>query len=366
MNKKSPGPVMIMAGGTGGHVYPALAIADELKQRGVAVIWLGTRKGIEARLVPEAGIEVDWLGMSGVRGKGAFTLLFAPLKIIIACSQAFKILKKRRPSVVLGMGGFVSAPGGLMAALVRIPLLIHEQNAVPGMSNRLLAKIAWRVMEAFPGSFKHRQGKPSLHVGNPVRREIFSLPAPEQRWQGRSGALRILVFGGSLGAARLNEVVPQACARIAENKPLTIRHQAGAGNFEQTKKNYAELNLSVEVVEYMDDMAQMYAWADLLICRAGAMTIAEIAAAGVASVLVPYPYAVDDHQTFNARYLSDKKAAILIKQDDMNVDALVQILNGIDRPQALDMSIRARQLAMADSTRLVSDACMLAGGYDVN
>lgn len=357
---------MIMAGGTGGHVYPALAIADELKRRGVPVIWMGTKKGIEARLVPQAGIEVDWLGMSGLRGKGAFTLLFAPLKIMLACIQALGILKKRRPSVVLGMGGFVSAPGGLMARLVRIPLLIHEQNAVPGMSNRLLAKVASRVMEAFPGSFKNSNGKALLHVGNPVRREIILLPAPEQRNKTRQGALRILVFGGSLGAARLNEVVPAACAKVIETRPLIIKHQAGPGNYEQTMKNYAELNVKAEVLEYIDDMAAVYGWTDLVICRAGAMTIAEIAAVGLASVLVPYPYAVDDHQTFNAKYLSDKKAAILIRQDDMDVDALVEILNDMDREKTLDMSVRARQLAMPDSTRLVSEACMLAGGYDVN
>ncbi|HED36523.1 MAG TPA: undecaprenyldiphospho-muramoylpentapeptide beta-N-acetylglucosaminyltransferase [Gammaproteobacteria bacterium] len=365
MNKKLTGPVMIMAGGTGGHVYPALAIADELKRRGVPVIWMGTKKGIEARLVPQAGIEVDWLGMSGLRGKGAFTMLFAPLKIVVACLQALKILKKRRPSVVLGMGGFVSAPGGLMAGLVRIPLLIHEQNAVPGMSNRLLAKIASKVMEAFPGSFK-KGAKSLVHVGNPVRREIISLPAPQLRNRGREGALRVLVFGGSLGAASLNEVVPQVCARVIENRPLIIKHQTGTGNLDRTENSYAKFKVQAQVMEYIDDMAEMYGWADLVICRAGAMTVAEIAAAGVASVLVPYPYAVDDHQTFNARYLSDKKAAILIKQDDMNVEVLVDILNRMDREKALKMSISARQLAMPDSTRLVSEACMLAGGYDVN
>jgi len=257
-----------------------------------------------------------------------------------------------------------------MAGLVRIPLLIHEQNAVPGMSNRLLAKIASKVMEAFPGSFKagsFKKGAKSLvHVGNPVRREIISLPAPQLRNRGREGALRILVFGGSLGAASLNEIVPQACAKVIESRPLIIKHQTGSGNLEKTDCNYEKFKVQAQVMEYIDDMAKMYGWADLVICRAGAMTVAEIAAAGVASVLVPYPHAVDDHQTFNARYLSDKKAAILIKQDDLNVGALVDILNEMDREKTLEMSISARQLAMPDSTRLVSDACMLAGGYDVN
>lgn len=362
MNKNMLQPVMIMAGGTGGHVYPALAVADELKQRGIPVVWMGTKKGIEARLVPEAGIEVDWLGMSGLRGKGLATLIFAPLKIIMACYQAMKILRKRKPSVVLGMGGFVSAPGGLMAWFLRTPLLIHEQNAVPGMTNRLLAKLACKVMEAFPHSFKTE----STHVGNPVRRSIAALPSPEQRSKERSGELRVLVFGGSLGAARLNEIVPQACARLMPEKELIIKHQAGPGNFEQARENYSQLGLKAEVVEYIDEMTEMYAWADLVICRAGAMTIAELAAAGVASILVPYPYAVDDHQTFNAKYLSDSGAAVLIQQKDLSVDSLVKVLKNIDRESALEMSNKARRLGMPESTRLVTEACLMAGGYHVN
>ncbi|RDH81700.1 MAG: undecaprenyldiphospho-muramoylpentapeptide beta-N-acetylglucosaminyltransferase [endosymbiont of Galathealinum brachiosum] len=355
-------PVMIMAGGTGGHVYPALAVADELKQRGVPVVWMGTKKGIEARLVPEAGIDVDWLGMSGLRGKGLFTLLLAPLKIIMACYQAVKILHKRKPSVVLGMGGFVSAPGGLMAWVTRTPLLIHEQNAVPGMSNRMLSRIANKVMEAFPGGFKTE----TVHVGNPVRRSITSLSSPQQRNKERDGALRILVFGGSLGAARLNEIVPQACAKILQDRELKIKHQAGPGNFDQTRLNYSHLKIKAEVLEYIDDMESMYSWADLVICRAGAMTVSELAAAGVASVLVPYPYAVDDHQTYNAKYLSDAGAAILLNQNDLNVDTLVDVLKDMDREKTLEMANKARQLGMPESTKLVAEACLMAGGYDVN
>jgi len=362
MKRELMRPVMIMAGGTGGHVYPALAVADELKQRGVPVVWMGTKKGIEARLVPDAGIEVDWLGMSGLRGKGALTLLFAPIKIIMACYQALRILQKRKPSVVLGMGGFVSAPGGLMAWLTRVPLLIHEQNAVPGMSNRLLSKIANKVMEAFPKSFKTE----SMHVGNPVRRAIISLSSPEQRNKERQGALRVLVFGGSLGAARLNEIVPQACASILKERELLIKHQAGPGNFDQTRLNYAHLKVKAEVLEYIDNMESMYSWADVVICRAGAMTIAELAAAGVASILIPYPYAVDDHQTFNAKYLSDSGAAILLKQEDLNVETLVNVLNKMDRDKTLEMANKARQLGMPESTKLVTEVCLLAGGFDVN
>lgn len=362
MSESIKRPVMIMAGGTGGHVYPALAVADELKQRGVPVTWMGTKKGIEARLVPAAGIEVDWLGMSGLRGKGVLTLLLAPVKIIMACYQALKILHKRKPAVVLGMGGFVSAPGGLMAWLVRIPLLVHEQNAVPGMSNRVLARIANKVMEAFPNSFKIN----ATQVGNPVRRDISSLPTPEERNKGRTGALRVLIFGGSLGATRLNELVPEACAKIIKDKDLVIKHQAGPGNFEQTRMNYSQLNVKAEVLEYIENMPEMYAWADLVICRSGAMTIAELAAAGVASILVPYPYAVDDHQTFNARYLSGEGAAILIKQSELNIETLVNEMEKMDRDRTLEMSKKARQLGMPDSTRLVTDACIQAGGYDVN
>lgn len=354
-------PVMIMAGGTGGHVYPALAVAEELRTRGIPVVWMGTRKGIEARLVPAAGIEIDWLGMSGLRGKGIATLLLAPAKIMLACYQAARILIRRRPAAVLGMGGFVSAPGGVMAWLLRLPLLIHEQNAVAGMSNRLLAKLANKVMQAFPGSLNNAE-----HVGNPVRAEISEIAEPEQRFAEREGALRILVFGGSLGASRLNEVVPQACAQLAKNKQLSIRHQAGPGNFQQASANYRQLGVDAEVFEYIDDMPAMYAWADLVICRAGAMTIAELAAAGVASVLVPYPYAVDDHQTMNAKYLSDSGAAVLIQQQQLDTQSLVSVLQTIDRPQALQMAIKARQRGMPQSTLQVTQACLLAGGYDVN
>jgi len=355
-------PVMIMAGGTGGHVYPALAVAYELKQRGVPVVWMGTKNGIEARLVPEAGIEVEWLGMSGIRGKGLFTLLLAPLKIIMACYQATKILYKRKPSVVLGMGGFVSAPGGVMAKFLHVPLLIHEQNAVPGMSNRLLSKIANKVMEAFPNSFKTK----TKHVGNPVRKSIAELETPQKRNEKRQGALRIFVFGGSLGAARLNEIVPQACASILNERDLEIKHQAGPGNFDQTRLNYKHLNVKVEVLEYIDNMEDMYAWSDLVICRAGAMTVAELAAAGVASILVPYPYAVDDHQTFNAKYLSDAGAAILIQQADLSVEKLANILKEMNRKKTLEMANKAKQLGLPESTKLVADACLAAGGYNVN
>ncbi len=356
-------PVMIMAGGTGGHVYPALAVADELQARGVPVIWLGTHKGIESKLVPEAGIEVDWLSVSGLRGKGLLTLLIAPVNLVIACFQVMRILLKRNPRAVLGMGGFVSGPGGLMAWIMRKPLLIHEQNAVPGLTNRLLSKLAGKVMEAFPHSFKTNHLLSSaLHVGNPVRRVIVSMASPEQRLKDRKGPLRLLVFGGSLGAARLNEVVPQALAKLPEDQRFEVRHQAGPKNLDQARMNYAKLKVKANVEAYIDDMADAYNWADLVLCRAGAMTIAELAAAGVASILVPYPYAVDDHQTANAHYLSDADAAILIQQKDLNAENLLEIISGITKEKIIEMATRARRLGMPESTRLVTEQCLLAGG----
>ncbi len=355
-------PVMIMAGGTGGHVYPALAVADELRSRGVPVIWMGTRKGIEARLVPQAGIDIEWLGMHGIRGKGVKTLLLAPLKMMSACYQALKILRHRQPAVVLGMGGFVSAPGGLMARLARIPLLIHEQNAVPGMSNKFLSWIATRVFEAFPQSFNTK----AEHVGNPVRDAITAIEEPEIRLQDRSDTLNILIFGGSLGAMKLNQVVPEACKIIGKDKSLNIRHQTGKGHLQKTQQNYLAANIEAEVIEYIDNMPEMYAWADLVICRAGAMTVSELAAAGVASILVPYPYAVDDHQTANAHYLSDAEAGILIQQNELTAEGLAQELMMLDRKKIIDMAVCARKLGKPESTRQVAQACIDAGGYHVN
>ncbi|MDH5485711.1 MAG: undecaprenyldiphospho-muramoylpentapeptide beta-N-acetylglucosaminyltransferase [Gammaproteobacteria bacterium] len=351
-------PVLIMAGGTGGHVYPALAVADELRKRGVPVVWMGTHKGIEARLVPEAGIDVDWLSVSGLRGKGVFALLMAPLNLLSACIQSMRIILHRKPCAVLGMGGFVSGPGGLMARLLGRPLLIHEQNAIPGMTNRLLSLIATKVMSAFPDGFKRE----SLHVGNPVRSEIADIPEPGMRLKNRHGRLKLFVFGGSLGAARLNEVVPQALERLPIESRPEVRHQAGKNNIEQARSNYAGLNIDARVDAYIDDMAEAYAWADLVICRAGAMTIAELAAAGVASVLVPYPYAVDDHQTFNAKYLADAGAAMLVQQSELTVDVLEKIFLEMDHAKIFDMSIKARSLGMPESTVRVTDECLIAGG----
>lgn len=350
-------PIMIMAGGTGGHVYPALAVADELRNRGVPVVWLGTRKGIEARLVPEAGIDIEWLGVSGLRGKGVFSLLLAPFNLLRAGLQALQILLRRQPCAVLGMGGFVAGPGGFMAWLLGKPLLIHEQNAIPGLTNKLLARLADVVMEAFPKSFKS-----AVHVGNPVRRNIATLASPSQRLKHREGALHLLVFGGSLGAASLNAVVPQALSGLTKEQRPQVWHQAGPKNIEQATNNYAQLQVGARVDAYIDNMAEAYAWADLVLCRAGAMTVAEIAAVGVASILVPYPYAVDDHQTANAHYLADAGAAVLLPQSQLGVEKLQGLLADMTRDRVLDMANRARRLGMPESTRIVVEQCLEAGG----
>ena len=350
-------PIMIMAGGTGGHVYPALAVADELRNRGVPVVWLGTRKGIEARLVPQAGIDIEWLGVTGLRGKGLFSLILAPFNLLRAGVQAMQILWRRQPCVVLGMGGFVAGPGGFMAWLLRKPLLIHEQNAIPGLTNKLLARLADVVMEAFPRSFKS-----AVHVGNPVRRSIATLPSPSQRMKNREGSLHLLVFGGSLGASVLNDVVPQALAGLPKELRPEVWHQAGPKNINQATTNYAQLQIPARIDAYIDNMAEAYAWADLVLCRSGAMTVAEIAAVGVASILVPYPHAVDDHQTANANYLANAGAAILLPQSQLGVEKLQGLLTDMTRDKVLDMANRARRLGMPESTRIVVEQCLQAGG----
>ncbi len=305
-------PVLIMAGGTGGHVFPALAVADELRLRGIPVVWLGTRAGIESRLVPQAGYPIEWMSITGLRGKNTMTLLLAPLRLIMACWQATQVLIKRKPCAVLGMGGFASGPGGLMAWLMRKPLLVHEQNAIPGLTNKVLAKLASVVLQAFPAVFKN-----ATTTGNPVRQAICEISEPQSRFAERQSqaALRILVIGGSLGAVKLNEIIPQALAMIEAGKRPEVIHQTGMKNIDSASAGYAAAGVEAKVEAFIDDMPSAYEWADLVICRAGAMTVFELAAAGIASVLVPYPYAVDDHQTVNAGYLEAAGAAIVKQQE---------------------------------------------------
>jgi UDP-N-acetylglucosamine--N-acetylmuramyl-(pentapeptide) pyrophosphoryl-undecaprenol N-acetylglucosamine transferase len=353
-------PVLIMAGGTGGHVFPALAVADELRTRGIPVVWLGTQAGIEARLVPQAGYPIEWLSIKGLRGKNRLSQLLIPLRLVLACTQAASILRRRNPCAVLGMGGFASGPGGFMAWLMRRPLLIHEQNAVAGLTNRLLAKLTRNRLEAFPGAL----GKHAEHIGNPVRRDIIAITAPEQRLATRTAAMRVLVVGGSLGAVRLNQIIPEALAKMRVDIRPEVHHQTGRNNLEAAREAYRKHGVEARVDAFIDDMAAAYAWADLVVCRAGAMTVFELAAAGVASILIPYPYAVDDHQTANAAYLVAQGAALMRQQNELNSDWLCEQLTQFSehRERLTMMACAARAQAKPEAARVVADRCMAAGG----
>ncbi len=350
-----------MAGGTGGHVFPALAVARELMRRGVPVVWLGTRKGLEARIIPAEGIRIEWLSVAGLRGKKLSRLLLAPLMLLLSGMQALWVVLRLRPRAVLGMGGFVTGPGGIAAKLLFRPLCIHEQNAIPGLTNRVLARIANRVCSAFPGVFAAQ--RKYLVTGNPVRTEIVQLPEPAQRFAGRSGRLRLLVLGGSLGAQAINAALPRALAMMSEQERPEVRHQAGAKNIDQAREYYREAGIEVELTAFIDDMAEAYGWADLVLCRAGALTISELAAAGVASLLVPYPHAVDDHQTANARFLTEAGAAELLPQQTLTPERLHQLLHAYSgqRQKLLAMAQAARSLAVTDSAQQVADLCLAIG-----
>ena len=343
---------MIMAGGTGGHIFPALAVAEEMKKAGFDILWLGTRSGMEAKLVPERGYEIEFISISGVRKSGMLRWLSLPVMLLLACLQSLSVILKRRPDVVLGMGGFASFPGGLTAAALRKPLVIHEQNAVAGLANKILSKAASRTLVAFPGVL----GKNAIHVGNPVRREIASIPSPDARFENREGPLRLLVVGGSRGAKALNETVPAAVGKMKE-KPVVL-HQTGEAEVGKVRDAYLSAGVQAEVRAFIADMADAYAQCDLVISRSGALTVAEIAAAGVAGILVPYPHAVDDHQTKNARYLSDAKAAVLISQEEFEPGGLSGLLQKMDRTHLLEMARRARGLAKTDATEKVARICM--------
>lgn len=347
--------ITIMAGGTGGHVFPALAVAHELTARGWQVSWLGTPDSFESRVVPLQGFELDTIAAHRLRGQGIVKALLAPLYLVRAMLQAWQVMRRRRPQVVLGMGGFVTGPGGLVSRVLRLPLVIHEQNAIPGLTNRWLARIATRVLEAFPGSFP--AAVRAQTTGNPVRDDIASLPPPVRVEKDRP--LHVLVMGGSLGAQALNEAVPGALAKIEASYRPQVRHQAGRGKAEGTRAAYQAHAVNAEVSEFVDDMAAAYRWADLVICRAGALTIAELTAAGRAAVLVPYPFAVDDHQTVNARFLSDQGAARLLPQNELTTERLAAVLSGLlgDRAELHALAQAARRLARPDATRRVADVC---------
>lgn len=359
----SRGVALIMAGGTGGHVFPALATARVLKSRGYDIVWLGTRRGIEARLVPAEGIPVEWLSVSGLRGKGIATLLAAPFRLALALVQALRAVRRHRPSVVLGAGGFASGPGGVAAWLLRRPLVVHEQNAVAGLTNRLLARLADRVLEGFPGSFG--PGVRSVHVGNPVRPEIAAVAPPERRYAAREGRVRLLVFGGSQGSARLNAVVPAALGELPAALRPEVLHQTGTQGFEETVAAYRSRGIEADVRPFIDDMASAYGWADLAVCRAGALTVAELAAAGVAAVLVPFPAAVDDHQTRNAGFAVQAGAAVLLPESGLTPRSLAERLRALleaGRPALERMARAARSTSVPDADQRLADACVAAAG----
>ena len=349
--------VVVMAGGTGGHVFPALAVAHYLAAQGVRIHWLGTRAGIEADLVAKNGFPITYLDVSGVRGQGIGRLLAAPFKLLVAVIKAAKLINAVQADCVIGLGGYVTGPGGVAAKLTGRKLVIHEQNAIAGFTNKMLAKIADKVLLAFPHAFAL---SPKVSwVGNPVRREIAALPVPELRYAEHEGAIHVLVLGGSQGAVALNELVPEAFSLLsAEQRPL-IRHQAGKKNLDKADARYRSLGVTADVTAFIDDMQAAYAWADLVVCRSGALTVSEIAAAGVASVLIPFPFAVDDHQTANARFLSDAGAAALFQQRDLTAATLAETLKTLlHRERLLEMAHIARSLAKPESTALVAAECM--------
>jgi UDP-N-acetylglucosamine--N-acetylmuramyl-(pentapeptide) pyrophosphoryl-undecaprenol N-acetylglucosamine transferase len=349
--------ILVMAGGTGGHIMPALAVADVLRERGWRIVWLGSRLGMEADLVPKRGYPVEYIRFAGLRGKGLVRKALLPLNLLIAFWQCARVIFRVRPDVVLGLGGYISFPGGMMAALLGRPLVLHEQNAIAGLANKVLAQVADRRLVGFPKVLAK-----AGWVGNPVRAAIVALPAPDARFAGRGGRLRLLVVGGSLGAQALNEVVPAALANLAPDARPAVRHQAGTRHIEELRANYARAGVDGECVAFIDDMAAALGEADCVICRSGALTVAEVAAAGVAAIFVPFPFAVDDHQSANARFLSDQGAALLVPQKELTPQRLAETLAGFTREKLLEMARRARALAKPDAALAVADVCAELAG----
>ncbi|MDO8262592.1 MAG: undecaprenyldiphospho-muramoylpentapeptide beta-N-acetylglucosaminyltransferase [Gallionella sp.] len=358
--------ILIMAGGTGGHIMPGLAVADVLRAQGWKVTWLGAPGSMEAELVPRHGYGMAWVRFSGVRGKGLLRKLLLPFNLLTALWQSAAAIFRHRPDVVLGMGGYITFPGGLMAALLRRPLVIHEQNSIAGLSNRVLAHFAQKVLSGFPDVLPK-----AVWCGNPVRSSIATLPDPQTRYRARSGKLNVLVVGGSLGARAINEVMPQALALLeragaspapTEDMQFNVVHQTGKQHFEAVQHLYQQAGVQADIRPFLDDMAACYANADVVICRAGALTVAELAAAGVASILIPFPFAVDDHQTHNARFLSEQGAAVLLPQSELSAEKLARLLRGLmdgerGREKLLAMAQQARSLAKADAALAVARLC---------
>lgn len=349
--------VLIMAGGTGGHVFPGLAIAKAMREKGIEVHWLGTKQGLEAKVVPAAGIPLHFISISGLRGKGWKSIVFAPWRLSMAILQSMRIIHRLQPDVILGLGGFVSGPGGIASWLLRKRLMIHEQNAKPGMTNKYLARFAKKILEGFPNTFLPRSKV--VTTGNPVRNEIAQLTPLPERFKNRNGRLRLLVIGGSLGAAAINELVPRSLAKMSETERPEVKHQTGEKHYETALKAYAGANVKAEVIPFITNMAEAYEWADIVLARAGASTIAELCAAGVGAILVPYPFATDDHQTENANYLVKNGAAVLIQQAALTDEILIDQIRSFSgsNDKRLSVAQAAFNLRKIDATEIVLKTC---------
>jgi UDP-N-acetylglucosamine--N-acetylmuramyl-(pentapeptide) pyrophosphoryl-undecaprenol N-acetylglucosamine transferase len=347
-----PPCALIMAGGTGGHIFPGLAVAEALRERGWRVHWLGAPGSMESRLVPPRGFTLETIAFGGVRGKGLKTLFLLPLRLLRAFWQALQVVRRVQPDVLVGLGGYITFPGGMMGTLLGKPLVLHEQNSVAGMANKVLAGIADRVFTAFPNVFKK-----AAWVGNPLRAEFLRQPAPAERFAGRSGPLRLLVVGGSLGAKALNDTVPQALALIPSAQRPQVIHQSGEKQIDALRANYTAAGVLAELTPFIQDTAQAFADADLIVCRSGASTVTEIAAVGAAALFVPFPHAVDDHQTTNARFLVDNGGAWLVQQSALTPASLAQKLQTLQREQLMEMAVKAKQMEKTDAVAAVVSAC---------
>ncbi|MBU4183613.1 MAG: undecaprenyldiphospho-muramoylpentapeptide beta-N-acetylglucosaminyltransferase [Burkholderiales bacterium RIFCSPHIGHO2_02_FULL_66_10] len=343
---------LIMAGGTGGHIFPGLAVAEALRERGWRVHWLGAPGSMESRLVPPRGFPLELVDFGGVRGKGVKTLFLLPLRLLRAFWQALQVVRRVQPDVLVGLGGYITFPGGMMGTLLGKPLVLHEQNSVAGMANKVLTGIADRVFTAFPNVFKKAEW-----VGNPLRAEFLRQPVPAERFAGRSGPLRLLVVGGSLGAKALNDTVPQALALIPSAQRPQVIHQSGEKQIEALRANYTAAGVLAELTPFIDDTAQAFADADLIVCRAGASTVTEIAAVGAAALFVPFPHAVDDHQTTNARFLTDAGGAWLVQQTELTPASLAMKLQTLQREQLMEMAGKAKQMEKTEAVAAVVSAC---------
>ena len=343
---------LVMAGGTGGHIFPGLAVAEALRERGWRVHWLGAPNSMESRLVPPRGFALETIDFGGVRGKGLKTMFLLPLRLQRAFWQAFQVVRRVQPDVLVGLGGYITFPGGMMGTLLGKPLILHEQNSVAGMANKVLSSIADRVFTAFPNVMNKAQW-----VGNPLRAGFLTQPAPEQRFAERRGPLRLLVVGGSLGAKALNDTVPKALALLPEAERPTVIHQSGEKQIDALRAGYAAAGVQAELTPFIEDTAQAFADADLIVCRAGASTVTEIAAVGAAALFVPFPSAVDDHQTTNARFLADHGAAWLVPQPELTPEALARTLRTVQREQLQEMASKAKTMQKTDAVAAVVAAC---------